>query len=126
MVGGVVALMASPGVNGDPTTLAAIGVGAAALVATLWGTIVTPTLGESLHRRLLKNVDQLTELKSQSRRDSWQSVRELVVTYLLDKAKGKVAAGQVKAELASVRQTYEKGARDIRQALNELSTVKHT
>ncbi len=128
LVAGGIAALAISGMHalgGDPNMVAAVGIGTALGIVALWIAVVTPALGRALHGRLLKDLDGLTELKSQSRRDSWQSVRELTLNHL-QKTGGKVAAGEVKAELAQVRKASDKASREMRQALNELTTVKHT
>ncbi|HMA67534.1 MAG TPA: hypothetical protein VKO20_06915, partial [Desulfosalsimonadaceae bacterium] len=77
----------------------------------------------AFHRNYLKNIDQLIPLETQTRRDSWQSVRDLVYTYL-KKTNGRFPLYKVRQEYKQVRQVYEEGTRDLRKALNELANLE--
>ena len=75
------------------------------------------------HRDQMRHLDRLTPLRNQTRRDSWQSIRDLV--YLtLKRTAGKIARKEVKAEYEAVYRIYTEGSRDIREALNELATLE--
>jgi len=77
----------------------------------------------AFHRNYLKNIDQLIPLDTQTRRDSWQAVRDLVYTYL-QKSKGRFPLYKVKEEYTKVNRVYEEGSREIRRALNELAGIE--
>ncbi len=75
-------------------------------------------------KRQLKQLDTLTPLESQTRRDSWDSIRALVSQTIV-KTSGQFSKRDLKHEYASVRSVFEKGAKEIREALNELATIHH-
>jgi hypothetical protein len=71
---------------------------------------------------MLKNIDHLTELSNQTRRDSWEMVRHLVSDHLR-KTKGRFSLKEVRREFSTAWQAYEKGAQEIREALKELESL---
>jgi EH domain-containing protein 1 len=101
-----------------------IGVGGAVTLAVLflWMTLLLKYFVSGFHRSRLDDLDTLTPIENQTRRDTWDAIRGLVSAYL-KKTAGRFSLRQVRREYASVRQVYEKGSRDIREALNELSTL---
>ena len=103
----------------DPHLLGAVAGGAGILGFVFW----VSTVGRWLRRHQLKNLDRLTPLRNQTRRDSWQSVRDLVYM-TLKRTEGRIALKQVKAEYQAVHRIYMEGAKDIREALNELSGLR--
>jgi len=70
----------------------------------------------------MKNLDSLTPLESQTRRDSWAAIRSVVAAYL-DKTSGFFPLRELRREYDSVYRTSESGAREIREALNELASL---
>lgn len=106
----------------DPYLLGAIGGGGALLVSLLWLGTVGRWFRRRFHRDQLKQLDRLTSLRNQTRRDSWQSVRDLVYV-TLKRTEGRISLKQVKAEYQTVNRIYQDGSKDIREALNELSSL---
>lgn len=108
---------------GDHNPALIVGIGALAGIFALWMILVVPGLGVAHHRRILnKDLDQLTSLATQSRRDSWAQVKELVRSHLT-RTGGRFSAAEVRRELAGVKRVQEKGARDVREALGELGAT---
>ena len=107
----------------DPHLLGAVAGGAGILGFVFWVSTVGRWLRRRFHRDQLKNLDRLTPLRNQTRRDSWQSVRDLVYM-TLKRTEGRIALKQVKAEYQAVHRIYMEGAKDIREALNELSGLR--
>jgi len=90
----------------------------------LWITY-TRTMGyRRFRKRQQKHLDDLTPLESQTRRDSWEAIRTLVSRYI-DKTAGQFSKRDLKQENESVRMVFERGAREIREALNELAAIHH-
>lgn len=106
----------------DPYLLAAVGGGIGIMVFTLWMTSVGRWLRKRFHREQLRQLDRLTPLRNQTRRDSWQSVRDLVYM-TLKRTEGRIALKKVRAEYQAVHRIYLEGAKDIREALNELAAL---
>jgi EH domain-containing protein 1 len=93
-------------------------------VMTLWGTLVRKFYHSRFHRKMINQIDDLTQLNNQTRRDSWSSIRSIAKKYL-EKSGGRFLLRDVRKEYGEVRMVFEKGAREIREALNELSTIRH-
>ncbi|MDY6989522.1 MAG: dynamin family protein [Thermodesulfobacteriota bacterium] len=94
----------------------------ALVVLFFWLTLLMRYFTSSFHRNCMKELDELTPIENQTRRDSWQAVRHLVESYL-KKGAGRFSFRAVKQEYAAVRRVFDKGSREIREALNELSTM---
>jgi EH domain-containing protein 1 len=107
----------------EPHLLGAVAGGAGILGFVLWVSTIGRWLRRRFHREQLKNLDRLTPMQNQTRRDSWQSVRDLVYM-TLKRTEGRIALKQVKAEYQAVHRIYMEGAKDIREALNELSGLR--
>jgi len=101
-----------------------LGAGGVVALAVLffWITLVLKHFASGFHRGCLKDLDQLTPIETQARRDSWGAVRELAHTYLKN-TMGRFSLREVKREYAAVWRVYEKGSREIREALDELSNI---
>jgi GTPase SAR1 family protein len=122
--GGAVLGLTVGGVFGgiQPGMMFAAGGIVALFFLLLWATLVKKYQFAGYHRKILKNIDSLTELHTQTRRDSWAAIRALVLQYL-EKTEGHFQLKEIKKEYANVKMVFDKGARDIREALNELSTI---
>ena len=86
-------------------------------------TAIFSSFSSLFHRRSLRRIDELTTLDTQTRKDSWQAVRDVVFRYL-QKTGGKFSNGEVKEHFKTAQEVYAKGAVEIREALSELSAVK--
>jgi EH domain-containing protein 1 len=121
----VLALTVSAAFGGmEPGMLFAAGGTSALLFLLFWATAVKKYRLAAFHRKTVKNIDALTDLFTQTRRDSWVAVRNLVLQYL-EKTGGRFQLKEIKKEYANVKMVFDKGAKDIREALNELSTIRH-
>jgi hypothetical protein len=102
---------------------AAIGGGAAVITMLIWLIFVSRIFASSHHRKIMENLDLLTPLPTQTRKDSWMAVKKMVHTWLEDTA-GQFSLKQVKQEYSDAREVFEKGSGEIRDALAELSNMK--
>ncbi len=99
------------------------GAGILALVfLVLWLTVIQQYFYGRFLKKWLRNLDDLTPLPNQTRRDSWAAIRDLLYVYL-KKTGGNYSLTQVVGEHAMVKQIHEKGSREIREALKELSGI---
>jgi GTPase SAR1 family protein len=94
----------------------------ALVVLFFWLALLMKYFTSSFHRNCIKELDDLTPIDNQTRRDSWQAVRQLVENYL-KKSAGRFSLRVVRQEHAAVLRVFDKGSREIREALNELSTI---
>jgi hypothetical protein len=106
----------------DQRILYGAGSFSAVLFLFFWLTLLMRFFSSRYHRSRMKQLDELTPLENQTRRDSWQTIRDLAYSYL-DKTAGKFPIKDVKKDYASTLQVYDKGAREIREALSELSSM---
>jgi len=106
----------------DPLAIGA-GCFAACLFLGCWMLMPMRYFKSIFHRKYLKNIDRLIPLETQTRKDSWQAVRELAHRYL-KKTNGRFPLRNVKQEYMAVHQVFVEGTREIRKALNELSNIK--
>ncbi|PIE67068.1 MAG: Dynamin family protein [Deltaproteobacteria bacterium] len=90
------------------------------LLLILWLTVLNKYLYSRFLKKWLRRLDGLTPLPTQTRRDSWASVRDLLYVNLKN-SQGHFSLSQVTAEYATVSQIHERGSREIREALKELA-----
>ncbi|MEJ2656598.1 MAG: dynamin family protein [Desulfobacterales bacterium] len=107
----------------DLRMLFGIGGGIALMVFLFWTTLLMKRRGTRFHSGLLKDLDKLTPLENQTRRDSWESVKNFVYNYL-EKTSGRYSLSKTKKDYAAVKQVKDKGSTEIREALNELAGLK--
>jgi hypothetical protein len=105
----------------SPALHAAVGGGISAATLALWLTGLSKLFRARFHRRQLKEIDGLTVKDTQTRKDTWQAVRDVVHTYLV-KTGGSFSRPEVARDHADIQDVYEKGTREIREALSELAS----
>ena len=119
-------LMLSSPVFADlsPQMVAAGGGGVAALVVLLWAWTIRPGSARRFHRRQLANLNSITPLENQTRRDTWQNIKDMARAYL-EKTEGRFPTRRTRQHHAAVQRVFQQGSKEIREALNELSTIRH-
>lgn len=95
---------------------------AAVFFLVVWSIVLHRWLFRRFFKKTLQNLNHLTELRNQTRRDSWDSIRNLVFSHLKD-TQGKYALREVRNEYSQIWKAYEKGSKDIREALRELADL---
>ncbi len=89
-----------------------------------WMTFIQQFFRNAFHRKQIDQIDELTPLENQTRRDVWEAVRKNVLSFL-ERTKGNFSLKDLKQEHATVRQIYDEGAKEIREALSELSAIRN-
>ncbi len=107
----------------DQPALIQISAGAALIFMILWVTLIQKLFASPFHRNLLEDIDKLTPLDDQTRKDNWKAIRKSVRSYL-EKTAGRYSLGQVKREHKDLRIICETGCPEIREVLKELSAMK--
>jgi len=116
------AVMAVGWLPGDPVILLSAA-GGVFLVGLLgWMLVLRKTFWKRFVKRQVKNVDTLTALDNQSRRDNWESIAAVVRGHIT-KTGGVFSLGDLRREYDDVNQVYKHGGREIREALNELAVL---
>jgi energy-coupling factor transporter ATP-binding protein EcfA2 len=88
-------------------------------ILVLWMIMLTKYFTPLFHKKCLKNLNELTSINNQMRRDSWEAVRNFAKNYLTNTA-GRFSLKKVKKEFADVCQVCDKGSQEIREAMKEL------
>lgn len=125
LAGGVLFIfiyMAPPLAGVELLVKCGIAAGAVILLTSAWMVTIRRFFYKRFHKKTIKNIDHLTGLNTQTRRDSWEAIRGLVLAHLRN-TRGKYALKNVRQEYSNVWQTYEKGSQEIREALKELSDL---
>jgi len=107
---------------GAPVLGGGIGI-VALLVFLFWMMPLQRRRLRRFHRRTLEEVDSLTTIENQSRRDSWHSVRDTVVGYL-ERTDGRFPIHAVLQDHTNVKRVYKEGTQEVREVLNELATIR--
>lgn len=106
-----------------PEIFGSAGAATAAGVFMIWMTMALKSLEARFEKEQLDKIDNLTNLKTQARRDTWLSVKTNVRDYIL-RTKGKYSMSQLELHYRAVRSVVETGAKEIRTALNEYANLK--
>ncbi|MEJ2156838.1 MAG: dynamin family protein [Desulfobacteraceae bacterium] len=118
----IMTLLAPPLAGMDMMAKGIIAGSGALVTLCVWSVSLRRFLFRRFHKKTLKNLDHLTALKSQTRRDSWDGIRDLVFSHLKN-TRGKYSLSDVRYEYSSVWKVYEKGSKEIREALRELADL---
>lgn len=108
----------------DQIIFSSAGGGTALVIFFIWMTFLKKKFVTRFMNKQLTDLGSLTSLDNQARRDSWDSIRDIVLAYL-KKTGGVYSLGDVEYEYFSVKKVFERGSREIREALNELTAVRH-
>ncbi len=106
----------------DPRLMLASGGGVGLAVWFFWMAVPSKLLQSKFHRNSLNDLDSLTSLENQTRRDSWQAVRERAYDYLKRTA-GRFSLREVWQDFTIVSRVRDKGSKEVREALNELASL---
>jgi EH domain-containing protein 1 len=115
-------LLAPPLAGMDIMVMTSCAAAAAVILLGLWILVFHRWLFRRFFKKTLQKLNHLTELRNQTRRDSWDSIRNLVFSHLKN-TQGKYALREVRSEYSQIWKTYEKGSKEIREALRELEDL---
>ena len=108
----------------EPNYLIGGGIGVGLLVLFLWGTVFRRAFTRRFNQKRLAEVDSLTTIENQTRRDSWYAIKDYVYGYMR-KTGGNFSLRQIRKEYRAAQGVFEKGSKEIREALNELATIRY-
>ncbi|MFH1984204.1 MAG: dynamin family protein [Pseudomonadota bacterium] len=118
-------MLSSPVFAGmSPLMLTGAAAGVSTIAMLLWWATVRPGSDRRFHRRQMTHLDTLTPLGNQTRRDTWQNVKDMARAYL-EQTSGRFSTRRARQDYATVNRVFQQGSREIREALNELSTIRH-
>jgi len=117
--GGLIALiMMILAAMADPTALLSVGGIGASLIMILWLAFFQKKLELKFRATRLENIDTLTPVSDQTRKDSWGAIRDLVYQHL-KKNKGDYTLYDIKLDRFDIRQINDVATQKIREALSE-------
>jgi hypothetical protein len=98
--------------------------GGSAIVLALgfWFFTMRRYLKNRFHKKTMSALDSLTSLNNQTRRDSWEAIRNVVHSQL-QYTRGKYSLRDIRRDYATVWKIYQKGSQEIREALRELDSL---
>jgi GTPase SAR1 family protein len=120
---GWIGLMGLPPFAGLAPDLQIAGAGLlSTIILIFWLALIQKYLYSRFLKKWLRQLDNLTPLPNQTRRDSWASIRDLLYVNLKN-SNGRYSLSQVLGEHATVKQIHDRGSREIREALKELAGI---
>ena len=108
----------------DMVMTAVVGSLCALVVFLVWATYLKKYFFARFRKRQIRHLNELTPLDNQTKRDSWESIRDLVKKQIA-KTADRLSLRALTQEQASVKMVFNKGAKEIREALNQLSAINH-
>ncbi|WP_020586869.1 dynamin family protein [Desulfobacter curvatus] len=106
----------------DPTTLLSAGGIGAGLIMGLWLAFPQKKLELKFRKNRLQDIDTLTPIADQTRKDSWSAIRDLVYLHLKEN-KGDYTLYELKLDLFDIRQVNDDATHDIREALGSFRSM---
>lgn len=97
--------------------------GSALLFFMIWLNFIQKILIRKHLDHMIKDIDHLTPLETQTRKDSWQAIKNIVIRFI-QRTKNKTSLWDMQADYGMVEKIHQHGAKDVREALNELSGIR--
>jgi len=107
----------------DPVVLPSTAGGSALLFFMIWLNSIQKIFLRKHLDHTIKDIDSLTILETQTRKDSWQSIKDLVIRFI-KRSNNSSSLWDMQSDYGIVEETHEHGAKDVREALNELSGIR--
>ncbi len=123
--GAAIGILMASGIPGglDPISLMlAEGLVSAAFFLLWFAGVWKWALGR-FHKGQLEHAGKLVNLATQTQQDNWQAVQGKVTDFL-EKSRGNFSSGTAKKDFAAMLSVFQKGSREIREALNELAALR--
>jgi hypothetical protein len=93
-----------------------------AMALCLWFFSMRRYLNSRFYKKTISSLDSLTSLNNQTRRDSWETIRDIVRSQLRY-TRGKFSLRDIRRDYSTVWKIYQKGSMEIREALKELDNL---
>ena len=100
-----------------PTVLLSVGGVSASLIMILWLAFFQKKMELKFRTTRLENLDTLTPITDQTRKDSWKAIRDLVYQHL-KKNKGEYSLYDLKLDRFDIRKVNNEATHEIREALS--------
>ncbi len=106
----------------EPILMSTAGGAGFVVFMLFWMTVVQNRQERRFHQRVTADVDTLTDVEDQTRKDSWEAVRERVRKHL-EKEKGGYSLFELRRDLSAVRKKTEQASQEIREAMSEVAAL---
>ena len=107
----------------DHIVLPSVAGGSALLFFMIWLNNIEKVLLRKHLDKTVKDIDSLTPLETQTRKDSLQAIKNPAIRFIKS-TKNASSLWDMQADYAMVVKIHEHGAKDVREALNELSGIR--
>jgi len=126
LVGGAVGLGAVVAqlIPVDQVVLPSVSGGSALLFFMIWLTSIQKMLIRKHLDHTVQTLDDLTPLETQTRKDSWKAIKDIAIRFI-QRSNNAASLWDMQTDYAMVQNIYKHGAKDIREALNELSSIRN-
>jgi len=105
------------GLMADPTVLLTVGGVCAGLFMILWLAVFQKKLEQKFRTTRLEDLDTLTPVADQTRKDSWNAIRDLVYSHLKED-KGDYTLYDLKFDRFDIEKVNDDATHEIREALS--------
>lgn len=119
----VLGILAISGLMGNLAGLMLTGGGVTVICLLAWTLGIWRISEKRFLKKQLQNLDTLTPLKTQTRQDNWEMIRS-VVSDFLEKNSGHYSMADTRDDYEIAYAVFQKGAKEVREALNELATLR--
>ncbi|OQX61364.1 MAG: Dynamin family protein [Desulfococcus sp. 4484_241] len=107
----------------SPPVIYSVGGCCAALAMGAWMSVVRRYYMARFHARQLEAADKLVPLDNQYRKETWRSIKPLVLNYL-KKTAGRFPMGQLRSDYRVIKDIEEFETSEIREALSEIESLE--
>ncbi len=118
----VLGVLIVSGLMGNPIGLLWAGSGVTVVCFLAWCLGIWRFSEKHFLNKQLQDLNGLTSLKTQTRQDNWELIRPVVEEFL-EKSGGRYSIADTRDDYEIVRAVFQKGAKEVRAALNELATL---
>ncbi|ETR70078.1 MAG: hypothetical protein OMM_03498 [Candidatus Magnetoglobus multicellularis str. Araruama] len=107
----------------DHVVLPSAAGGSAILFFLIWLNSIQKILMRKHLDHTIKNLEQLTPLETQTQKDSWMAIKNIAIRFI-QRTQNSYSLWDMQADYAMVQRIFDDGAKDVREALNELSGIR--
>lgn len=110
------------GLGMSPEIMAGAMAGVTGISMMFWIALIQGRLERSFRKKRLENMDTLTPLDNQTRKDSWEAIRDSLIRHL-EKNDAAYSLHELKRDLNTMGKTSAQASQEIREALSELAEI---
>ncbi|MEZ4525946.1 MAG: dynamin family protein [Desulfobacterales bacterium] len=111
------------GLGMPPEIMAGLMAGVTGISMMFWMTLIQGRLERSFRRKRMENMDTLTPLDDQTRKDSWTAIRESLARHLEKADIPDYSLHELRKDFHTMCKTCSQASQEIREALSELAEI---